>query len=248
MKGKQISKLIPLSRLIPSIITLLALCMGVTAIRYAILGKMEMAATLILIAGFLDGIDGRVARLLNCSSDFGAQLDSLADMVNFGVSPAIIVYFWSLNTLPFGIGWGIVLFFIACAALRLARFNSQLDDEEAAIKSKNYFTGMPMPAAASMAILPMMLTFELVDHKFSPICIAIIMVTIGVMMVSRVPTFSAKKVEINRSLVPFIMLMIAAFFAFIILEPWVALPFVGAVYIITIPLSIISYYKNKNSI
>jgi CDP-diacylglycerol--serine O-phosphatidyltransferase len=238
-------KAVPLPKLVPNMITILGLCLGISAIRYALDAKWQIAAGLILIAAFLDGIDGRLARFLNSSSSFGAQLDSIADMASFGVAPAVTIYLWSLYQIPYkGVGWAITLFFITCSALRLARFNSKLENKEEQAKASSYFTGLPMPSAAGFLLLPMILTFDLMQGMhFSYWAVGAYMIIIGLMMISRIPTFSGKKANVKREYVPMVLLVIGMVIAGAILEPWIILPLVGVVYLISIPCSIFSYYK-----
>src|SRR5580693_1112683 len=153
-----------LNRLIPNILTLLALCAGMTAIRLGLHEKFESAATAIIIAGILDGVDGRIARLLKGTSPFGAQLDSLSDFVSFGAAPAMMLYLWTMQDLK-SFGWPVVLLFAVCSALRLARFNSQIGAELPPY-AYNFFTGVPAPAAAMLVMIPMFLTFEFGDGLF----------------------------------------------------------------------------------
>lgn len=234
---------VPVYRLVPNFVTLLALSLGMTSIRYAFDEKWHIAAGLILIAGFLDGIDGRLARLLNATSRFGAELDSLADIVSFGVAPAVTMYLWSLHNIPFkGIGWFVVLFYIACSALRLARYNSRLDDLDEKKKLQNFTTGMPITTAASICLLPMMFSFELISCSVSPWLVFINMTLIGLIMISRVPTFTFRSVHIRKAYVPFLMATIALLIGAMILEPWLIFPIMITFYLCTIPISIISYY------
>lgn len=235
---------IPLYKLVPNMITILALCLGITSVRYAMDSKFVTAATLILVAALMDSIDGRMARLLNCSSSFGAQLDSLADIVSFGVAPCLLMYMWSLHLIPYkGVGWAVVLIYIACSALRLARFNVQQEDAVESEVSKHFFTGMPIPAAAAMILMPMLITFELTDWVMPGWAVCIYMTWIGIMMVSTIPTFSMKKITVNRMYVPWLLLLAGLLIAGILLEPWITLPLVGIVYCISIPYSMVRYRK-----
>jgi len=241
--GSKISK-IYLSKLMPSMVTLMALCLGVTSIRYAMDAKWSIAVSLVLFAAILDGIDGRLARLLNSSSRFGAELDSLSDMVSFGVAPALITYFWSLHAIEYkGVGWAFVLFFIACAALRLARFNaidsvasdeSDIDEEH---KSGSQFTGVPMPAGALLVLMPLIATFDFcfIDNIF-PWFMGGYMALIGILMISKIPTFSGKDIQVDKKYVPFIMLLVALCILSLIIYTWIFLVFVGVVYLITLPI------------
>lgn len=235
---------IPLQMLIPNFVTLLALCLGMTSIRYALDGKWHIVASLILIAAFLDGIDGRLARMLNATSRFGAELDSLADIVSFGVAPALTMYLWSLHQIPIkGIGWSVVLFYIACSALRLARYNARLDDADEKKKLQDYTTGMPITTAASVCLLPLILTFELVSISISPWVVFVYMICIGLIMVSKTPTFTFRSIQVRKEFVPLVMLSMVLLIALSILEPWIVFPIAIIVYLVTIPISIISYAR-----
>lgn len=238
---------IPIQKLIPSIITILALCLGITSIRYSLDGKFNIAVALIITAAFLDGIDGKIARLLNSTSEFGAQLDSLADLCNFGVAPGIAVYLWSLKEAPYkGVGWAIVLLYIACSALRLARFNVQnIDDDKNDEIKNNFFVGIPMPVAAGLLLIPMMCGFELFNNEifiFSYWFIGIYMTVIGLLMISKIPIYSAKKITVSKERVNIILIFTGIMFTGIIFEPWIVLPIIGLLYIIFIPIGSCYYY------
>ncbi len=241
-------------KLFPNIITILGLCLGLSAIRFALLEKWEIAVAFIVIAAFVDGMDGRIARMLNSTSSFGAQLDSLCDLINFGISPALVVYLWKTHEMR-GIGWAIVLFFVVCAAIRLARFNTDLDESHNTEWSKHFFVGIPSPAAAGLSLLPLILTFffnernegETMEFFFTtPQFVGIYVSIIAILMISRIPTFSVKKLAIRKKELVVPTLLLAALFtiAFIV-EPWLTLPIMGFLYIISIPLSILMFYKEK---
>lgn len=185
---------IPVRLMVPNFFTLLGLCAGLTAIRMGIEGRYDMALYLIVFAAFLDGIDGRIARLLKASSRFGAELDSLADFVNFGVAPAFLLFTWGLDGTR-NFGWICVMMFALASALRLARFNAALDEERPRWQS-NYFIGMPTPAAAIVVMLPIYLEFSgLVTVRSNPLLVKVMLaytLIIAFLMVSNVPTFSGK--------------------------------------------------------
>ena len=229
-------------------VTLLGLCAGLSAIRFALADRWELSVTFIIIAAFIDGVDGRLARLLNSTSRFGAELDSLADFVNFGVTPAFVLYLWSVENIGIrGLGWSLTLFFIICMAIRLARFNTTLDDEEHPEWTDRFFSGIPAPAAAGLSLAPMMLTFQFGEGIFdNPRYVAMYMTTIALFTASSIPTFSSKKIRIRRSLVSLTMLLAAILFIGLLIEPWITLPFMGVLYIVSIPCSIIYYYKLSN--
>jgi CDP-diacylglycerol--serine O-phosphatidyltransferase len=233
-----------INRMIPNVLTLLALCAGMTAIRYAMVGKFEPAVIAIIIAGILDGLDGRMARLLKANSSFGAQLDSLSDFLSFGAAPAIVLYFWTLSQLG-ALGWVIALFFAACCALRLARFNTQLDVELPPY-AYNFFTGVPAPAAAGLVMITMFIAFEWGDAVVrSPWLNAVIVASVAALMVSRVPTVSLKRVRIHHDYVVPALLVVGVFAAFLTTAPWPMLAAIGLVYLGSIPFSVVRFYKLK---
>jgi CDP-diacylglycerol---serine O-phosphatidyltransferase len=238
---------VPVRFLLPNLITLLALCSGVTSIRLAVEGRHEVAVAAIILAIFLDAVDGRLARYLKGTSRFGAELDSLADFVNFGVAPAILIYFWSLNALRPG-GWVIALMLSVACALRLARFNVALDDPNKPAYAHAYFSGIPAPAGAGLALAPMYLGFLDVipdGHSYAK-AIAPYIIFIAIMMVSRVPTFSGKTVtQVPRELVLPILAAAAIIIVCLITFPWETLVLAAAAYIAMIPVSIQSYLRHK---
>ncbi len=238
---------VPIRYLLPNLITLLALCSGVTAIRLGFEGRFEIAVTAIIFAVVLDALDGRLARLLKGTSKFGAELDSLADIVNFGVAPALLLYFWSLNALK-PMGWIICLMLAIACALRLARFNVALEDPLKPAYANAFFTGMPAPAGAGMAMMPLYFGFWQGDtegHRYA-LWIAPFIVAIAMMMVSRVPTFSGKTVtRVPRELA--LPLLAAAVLAIVCLitYPWETLLVIGVVYVSMIPVSVVQYFRYK---
>jgi CDP-diacylglycerol---serine O-phosphatidyltransferase len=235
-----------LNRMIPNILTLLALCAGMTAIRLALNGKFESATGAIIIAGVLDGIDGRIARLLKGTSPFGAQLDSLSDFVSFGVAPAVLLYVWTMAQLQ-AIGWAVVLLFGVCCALRLARFNTQIGAELPPY-AYNFFTGVPAPAGAGLVMIPMFCAFDFGDHVFrSPYLNGVVLAVVAALMVSRVPTFSFKRFRVPGEWVLPMLLVIGALAAFLTTEPWGTLLAVGALYVASIPVSIRSYRQLRRA-
>ena len=233
-KGK-----IPVRMLVPNFFTLLSLCAGVTAIRMAIEARYDMAVALIAIAGLLDGIDGRVARALKASSRFGAELDSLADFVNFGVAPAILVYTWGLGQMK-GLGWIAVLLFSCAMGLRLARFNATIDVDKPRWQS-NYFTGMPAPAGAITVLLPIYIHgLDLFDVRAYPHAIALYTFLMACLLVSTLPTFSGKLMgeRIPREMVPPILIGVAAVVGFLVTYTYPTLAAITVVYLALIPWSV----------
>ena len=234
-KGQTVSKLIP------NLITVGATCAGLTGVRFALDEKWEYAVIAVGVAAVLDGLDGSMARLLKSASDFGAELDSLSDFVAFGVSPALILYFWSLDALG-GIGWAITLFLAICCALRLARFNTSIG--KLPPYAYNYFTGVPAPMGAALALLPMIASFEfgreIVGH---PILLAAWTSIVALLMVSQVPTYSLKKIKIPQFMV--LPVVVAAVLLLVGLAgaPWRTLTFALLVYIASFGVSMWSYRR-----
>ncbi|MCF6197613.1 MAG: phosphatidylcholine/phosphatidylserine synthase, partial [Emcibacter sp.] len=218
----------PIRSLVPNTITVLAICAGMSAMRFAILGRWEGAVLAVLIAGVLDGLDGRMARLLKGSSKFGAELDSLSDIVSFGVAPAVIMYSWVLRDVK-GVGWLLALIFTIAMALRLARFNTMSQDAEVnAEERQDYFAGIPAPASAALALWPMILFFLTDMEVFkNPVLCIIYLGMIAALTVSNVPTFSFKKISIKREYVLFYLLGIAIFATMLVTNVWAPMSVVG---------------------
>lgn len=229
--------------LVPNAITVAACCAGLTAMRFAWEGRWEFACGAILIAAILDALDGRMARLLNASSGFGAQLDSLSDFVAFGVSPAVIMYYWSLSMLG-GLGWIVALFFAVCCGLRLARFNSRLD--QLPPYAYNYFQGVPAPAGAALCLLPLLLVLALPNLAVVPVWIvASWLITVGLLMVSEMPTFSFKRLKVPRPFILPFLALVALAMAGMAGRPWQTLSLLVIAYTITFPFSIFNYRRLK---
>ena len=230
---------IPLRLLVPNFFTVLSLCAGLTAIRMAIEQRYEMAIALVVIAALLDGVDGRLARALKAQSKFGAELDSLADFVNFGVAPAVIVFIWGLGSLPRGFGWIVALVFALAMGLRLARFNSMIDVERPKWQA-NYFTGMPAPAGAITVLLPLYLDgLALFDVRAWPWLIAFYMLAMAVLLVSTIPTFSGKLLgeRISGDYVLPVFVGAAAGVALLVTYPYGTLAIATLAYLGTMPIS-----------
>src|SRR5262245_58813062 len=244
---------VPVRVLIPSIFTLIGLCAGLTAIRMGIEHRWDLAVAALVFAALLDGIDGRIARLLKASSRFGAELDSLADFVNFGVAPAIIVFNWALDDLHslaripdpvlHSLGWIAVLVFAVCSALRLARFNVSLDATDTPAWKSNYFVGVPAPAAAIILLLPIYVQ-DLGLHvpRLTPL-VLFYTLAIALLMVSKVATFSGKLIgqKIAREYVPPVFVLAAAFMAVLLTYPAATLAVGSVVYLAVIPFSAYRY-------
>ncbi len=229
--------------LFPNLLTISALACGMTAIRYALVDRFEAAVFLVVLAGVFDMLDGRVARILKSSSDFGAQLDSLSDMVVFGVVPAILLYLFALED-GGRIAWAACLFYSACCALRLARFNSELHDPP--VWAANFFTGVPSPAAAALTLLPMIASFRydfafLTDITFLGAWIAVI----GASAISTIPTFAGKGMKIPRSMALPSLGLFALIIAGFLARPWDMMLGLGLLYLLMIPVSMVTFAKVK---
>ncbi len=232
--GERRLKVEPFTALLPHIITVTALCSGITGIRFALLSNWEGAVFAILLAAFLDGVDGRLARLLGTSSHFGAELDSFADVINFGIAPAFVMYFFSLHSLG-NPGWAVILFFCVCMVLRLARFNVMAYDEsKMPVWGKHFSVGAPAPASALLCMSPLIFEQALSIH-FSGFGVAIVMVVVGWLMVSRVPTLSLKKLPFTHHHTIPVVLVVVILLGCLYSEPWLTLSVTTFGYILSLP-------------
>jgi len=234
-----------INRMIPNMLTLLALAFGLNSIRFALQERWEMAVLAVVVAAVLDGLDGRIARILKGASKFGAELDSLSDFLCFGVAPAVVLYVWALADAG-RFGWSLVLLYSICCALRLARFNTALDDPEQPAWTRNFFTGVPAPAGGGLALIPMVLWFQ-TDAEFlrEPFVVAVVMVVVSGLMVSRIRTYSFKKIRIAPSGVLPTMLGIGLYLAFLVSAPWITLSVTALAYVISIPFGARAYAQQK---
>jgi CDP-diacylglycerol--serine O-phosphatidyltransferase len=242
---RRLRRPLPVRSITPNVLTILALCAGLTAIRFALENDFKSAIGAIVIAAFLDGLDGRVARLLKGATKFGAELDSLSDFANFGVVPVMVLYLWTLDTLG-GIGWIVVLAFSICCALRLARFNVMVEDPDRPAWKRNYFVGVPAPAAAGLTLMPFFISFlggeGIREYSF---LIAVYVGFIAFLMVSRTPTFSGKGFKVGGDQVLPLLLGVALFAALLLIYAWHTLLAIGVLYLSSIPLSIIRHRRNE---
>jgi len=242
------------NRLIPNILTLIGLCAGLTGMRAALEGRFGEAAVALVIAGFIDGLDGRIARLLRATSRFGAEFDSLSDFLCFGVAPAFILYLWSLHD---GGRYGFLpcILFAVCMALRLARFNAGIADDAPKPVSHayayNFFTGVPAPAGAGLALFPLFLGLEarklgltwLYELARQPLLAAPILITVAFLSVSRLPLWSFKNFKVPSQLVLPLLLSVGVFMAVLVADPWAAFAAAGLIYVGMIPFSLRSYRR-----
>ena len=240
-KGRGLS----LRAVIPNAITAAALCSGLTGIRFAIEGLWGQALFAIVLAGVLDALDGRMARLLKAQSRFGAELDSLADSLSFGMAPALVLFLWSLQDLP-RLGWFAALGFAICCALRLARFNAQIDTEEQPHKSAGFLTGVPAPVGAGLAFLPMFLWLASGEGAFrEPWLVGIWMVLIAFLMISNIATLSWASIRPGKQIRIGAIALVGLLFAALLTEPWWTLALICVIYLALMPLGIVRYARVK---
>ena len=245
--SKQKLKEVPFRKIAPNMVTMMALCSGVTSIRYAIQDDWVKAVVCIFLAALFDGLDGRVARFLKASSKFGAELDSLSDFVSFGVAPAILIYRWSLYDLP-RFGWLFCLIFAMGMAMRLARFNTMLEDAEQPEYWSHYFVGVPAPAAAAIALMPLLITFDFPATEIvlrSNLFCSILMPSVAFLMVSKIPTISLKKTKVHTCMFLPLRLLVVMFINFMLSQPWLTLGILTCIYILSIPLGVIKFFRDK---
>ena len=239
--ARRVVKDLPLTRLLPNMLTILSLCSGLTAIRFSMQEKWHEAALAIFVAAVFDMLDGRVARMLNITSKFGAELDSLSDCISFGVAPGLMMYEWTLKDSP-DVGWIAVLVYAVCMALRLARFNIMLEDQTLPSWTKGYFTGVPAPGGAGLAILPLFFYLQFGDQvQLPPMAVALWLMLVACLMVSRLPTFALKGWRVPPVWVAPIFALAVLLIAAMITNPWLTLTVVGSIYFLSIPCAFYSY-------
>jgi CDP-diacylglycerol---serine O-phosphatidyltransferase len=246
---------ISLRALAPNAVTAMALCTGLSGIWFALQQRWDAAVIAVVVAGVLDAMDGRIARMLKGESRFGAELDSLSDVISFGVTPAIILYTWALQHMP-RFGWTISLFFVLCSALRLARFNARIDNDDQPHKSAGFNTGVPSPAGAGMALLPLIIWLE--TEAYRPRGMPVIgelardylvvgpwLLLSAVLMISNVATYSWSSIRIRPTFRFVALAALGLIVATLIAAPWIGLIIVTALYLGLIPFSIMAYAKVK---
>ena len=242
---ERVSRGLTLRALAPNAITAAALCVGLTGIRFAVGGEFDKAVLAVVFAGMLDGIDGRIARLLKAQSRFGAELDSLADAISFGVAPALIIYLWTLQTLP-RLGWFAALAFALCCVLRLARFNARIDLPDEPRKQAGFLTGVPAPVGAGLAFLPIYLWVITGNEIFaSPLLVSGWLVAISLLLISNVPTLSWGKLRPRRTVRLEVIALAGLVVAALLTEPWLTLVGICVVYLLMLPVGIIAYARVK---
>jgi CDP-diacylglycerol--serine O-phosphatidyltransferase len=257
-------------KLFPSFLTMAGICVGISAIKFALAEKWELAVTFVVLATIIDALDGKFARALNATSSFGGHLDSLSDFLNFGFTPIFILYLWSMESVS-KFGWAAVLFFTACCAIRLARFNTDLDDEENnndgnKDKKQNgnkedwrssFFIGVPSPAGALACLAPLMAVFAS-ETKFSadidkyilslkePIFLICYSAFLAILMASRIPTYSIKRIIVKKSYIYLVFIAVVACLVSLIIQPWTTIIAIGVIYYGLIPISTLHYMKLSN--
>ncbi len=242
------------NRVIPNLLTMIGLCAGLTSIRFALEGRFGAAAVAITVAGAIDGLDGRLARLLKATSRFGAEFDSLADFLCFGVAPSIVLYLWSLQSLR-GFGFVPCLMFAVCMALRLARFNAALDSGPHPAYAYNFFTGVPAPAGAGLALFPLFVGLEarslgwdwLLTASHFPPFVAVVLICTALLLVSTLPVWSFKNFKVPAEYVLPLLLGTGLFVALLVADPWAALAAAGVIYVAMLPFSARSFRRLKQA-
>tara|TARA_B110001450_G_scaffold46872_1_gene43579 strand:- start:544 stop:1347 length:804 start_codon:yes stop_codon:yes gene_type:complete len=232
--------------ILPNAITLIGVCIGLTSIKFAIDGKFAVAVIAILFAGLMDALDGRIARLIKGTSKMGKELDSLGDVISFGVAPALIMYFWNLQYLD-KLGWFVCLTYVVCVALRLARFNVNSEDEPS--WKDNFFEGMPSPAGGIIVLMPLILSFSGLEEFIFKINYDLLVPTsfimISIMLISTIPTYSFKKIVIPRAMTKFLLFGIVLFFGALLVYTFKVLAVSSFIYLCLIPVSYFHYKKIK---
>ena len=232
--------------ILPNAITLIGVCIGLTSIKFAIDGKFAIAVVAILFAGLMDALDGRIARLIKGTSKMGKELDSLGDVISFGVAPALIMYFWNLQYLE-KLGWFVCLIYVVCVALRLARFN--INSEEESSWKDNFFEGMPSPAGGIIVLLPLVLSFSGLEEFLFKINYDLLVpsffIIVSILLISTIPTYSFKKIVIPRAMTKFLLFGIVLFFGALLVYTFKILAVSSVVYLCLIPVSYFHYKKIK---
>ena len=230
--------------ILPNMLTLIGVCIGLTSIRFALDGRFEFAIVAIILAAIIDGLDGRIARLIKGTSKVGKELDSLTDMISFGVAPAFIMYFWKLNTLG-RFGWLVCLIYVICVALRLARFNVNSGQEPS--WRDNFFEGVPSPAGGILVLTPLifsMTNFEFITINYD-IVVPIFFIVTSLLLISKFPSYSFKKIVIQRKTTIFLLFGIVLFFGLLLIYPFNVIAISAIIYLVMLPISFFHYQKLK---
>ena len=230
--------------ILPNMLTLIGVCIGLTSIRFALDGRFELAIIAIIFAALIDGLDGRIARLIKGTSKVGKELDSLTDMISFGVAPAFIMFFWKLNTLG-RFGWLLCLVYVICVALRLARFNVNSNQEPS--WRDNFFEGVPSPAGGILVLTPLIISlsgFDFYQLNYEVI-VPIFFITTSFLLISKFPTYSFKKIVIPRRTTIFLLFSIVLFFGLLLIYTFNVIAISAVIYLLLLPISFINYQKIK---
>lgn len=235
-------KKLSIVRLIPNIVTFISLTLGLTSIKFAIDNKWEISVSLIVFASFLDNIDGKLARLFKSNSNFGIELDSLSDFLSFGIAPALIVFFWTLDG-SINNSWAYVIFYAICSSSRLAKFNISSHEKDIKNIKLKFFQGISTPAAAGLVLLPMMIFFRFENDFFiNPILAAIILICSAILMNTNIPTYSFKGLKIEKRIIPIVIIFFAGFLSLLITDFWLAMILFISFYYLSIP---VAYFHSK---
>ena len=230
--------------ILPNIFTLVGVCIGLSSIKFAFDGKFTLSIIAIIVAAIIDGLDGRIARLIQGTSKVGKELDSLTDVISFGVAPAFIMYFWKLNELG-RIGWLICLIYVVCVALRLARYN--VNSEKESSWKDNFFEGMPSPAGGVIVLMPLIYSLsdiQLIKINYD-IFVPLIFVLVSILLISKIPTYALKKFTVPRKMTIFLLFTVVLYFGIILIYTFNAIFLSGLVYLIMIPVSYFHYQKSS---
>ena len=230
--------------ILPNMLTLIGVCIGLTSIRFALSGEFHLAIIAIIIAALIDGLDGRIARLIKGTSKVGKELDSLTDMISFGVAPAFIMYFWKLNTLG-RFGWLVCLIYVICVALRLARFNINSNQEPS--WRDNFFEGVPSPAGGILVLTPLIISltnFDYISINYNIVVLVFFVIT-SLLLISKFPSYSFKKIVIQRKTTIFLLFGIILFFGLLLIYPFNVIAISSIIYLAMLPISFFHYQKLK---
>ncbi len=234
--------------ILPNILTLVGVCIGLSSIKFAFDGNFKLSIIAVIVAGIIDGLDGRIARLIKGTSKVGKELDSLTDVISFGVAPAFIMYFWALSEIG-RLGWLVSLIYVVCVALRLARFN--VTSEEESSWKDNFFEGIPSPAGGILVLMPLIYSYSEIQffNLNNNILVPILFITISILLISKIPTYSFKKIVVPRSTTIFLLFVVILYFGLLLVYTFNTLIISGVVYLLIIPISATHYLminkKNK---
>lgn len=238
-------KKLSIIRLIPNIFTFISLTLGLTSLKFALEFKWEIAVSLVVFASFLDNLDGKIARLLKSNSNFGVELDSLADFLSFGVAPPLIVFFWTLSD-NINNSWAFVIFYSICASSRLAKFNIATLDNKNKNQEIKFFQGISTPAAAGLVLLPMMIYFRFnIDFFLAPLLSASLIILSAVLMITNIPSYSLKGMKIEKNTIPIAIILFAGFISLLITDFWLAMILLISFYYFSIPLAFLHFRKKS---